>query len=78
MHAHTAREIAVYEDFPLTHVEWHLRQGRWDLGTITLYIYTAIMLYSYKYWCMHKYGTHVFLLIPTHVNADQLSSTHTV
>lgn len=24
-------EIAVYEDFPDSHVEWHLRQNRWDL-----------------------------------------------
>lgn len=34
-------DIAVYEDFPLTHVEWNLRQGRWDLGDIVIsrYIY---------------------------------------
>jgi Glycosyl transferase family group 2 len=34
-------DIAIYEDFPLTHVEWNLRQGRWDLGDIVIakYVY---------------------------------------
>lgn len=34
-------DIAIYEDFPLTHVEWNLRQGRWDLGDIVIskYLY---------------------------------------
>jgi hypothetical protein len=34
-------DIGIYEDFPLTHVEWNLRQGRWDLGDIVIsrYLY---------------------------------------
>jgi hypothetical protein len=24
------KNTSIYEDFPLTHVEWHIRQQRWD------------------------------------------------
>jgi membrane glycosyltransferase len=36
MRAMLAPEIAVYEDFAQTHVEWALRQQRWDLGDLII------------------------------------------
>jgi hypothetical protein len=35
------KNASIYEDFPLTHVEWHIRQQRWDLGDmiISKYVY---------------------------------------
>jgi hypothetical protein len=35
------KNTSIYEDFPLTHVEWHIRQQRWDLGDmiISKYVY---------------------------------------
>ncbi|KAG5177937.1 hypothetical protein JKP88DRAFT_281595 [Tribonema minus] len=40
-----APEISIFEDLPLTHVEWHLRQIRWDLGDIIISKY----LYPFTY-----------------------------
>jgi hypothetical protein len=34
------QNTSIYEDFPLTHVEWHIRQQRWDLDMIiSKYVY---------------------------------------
>ncbi len=36
-----APELAIYEEFPLTHLEWSLRAQRWDLGDLIVskYLY---------------------------------------
>ncbi len=36
-----APELAIYEEFPLTHLEWSIRAHRWDLGDLIVskYLY---------------------------------------
>ncbi len=36
-----APELAIYEEFPLTHLEWSIRAARWDLGDLIVskYLY---------------------------------------